>query len=739
MNTVRHVTHRRLERYVSAWIYLIAFLSGRVAGQGQELAGEVAAKPPVAAVRPTELREHGVVRVDPYYWMRERDDPAVLAYLQAENQYVDQVLAPTRALQEELFQELKAREPRTEVSAPYPEGTWWYYSRLEDGQQYRVHCRRPGPAGPFTPPEPAAVKQLAHPSEDEQILVDVNLLAEGHDFCSMPGVEVTTDGRTMAYAVDFVGRRKYAVRFRDLDSGKYLTETLHDVTPDIVWAEDHKTLFYVRQDPETLRAYQVFRHRLGTDPASDVLVYQEDDPEFSVGLGKTRSRDYVIIASHQTLSSEYRLVDARHPDQAPVVFSPRRADHDYSVDHLGDRFYIVTNDHAPNFRCAATEKPGTPVSEWQEIVPHRADVLLNGVVLLNDWLVAVEEHRAATQLRVLDRNGKALYPLEFDESAYAVFPSPIAEPDTPWLRVVYMSMSTPSRTYDCNLATRERVLVKEQEVRGGFDRENYRCERLWAKAGDGTEVPISLVRRRDTPIDGTAPLLLYGYGSYGSSMSPYFSASTVSLLDRGWVYAIAHVRGGQEMGRAWYEDGKLLRKKNTFTDFIDVAEFLVRERFADPKKVFAMGGSAGGLLMGAVVNMRPDLFRGVIAEVPFVDVVTTMLDDSIPLTTGEYDEWGDPHEKQYFDYMLSYSPYDQVQTADYPHLLVTTGLHDSQVQYWEPAKWVAKLRARKTDDHVLLLKTNMDAGHGGASGRFDRHRETALRYAFLLHLATQEP
>jgi oligopeptidase B len=502
-----------------------------------------------------------------------------------------------------------------------------------------------------------------------------------------------------------------------------------------VWAEDNQTLFYVRQDPQTLRAYQVYRHKLGTDPAQDTLVYQEDDPEFSVGLEKTRSRKYIVIGSRQTLSNEYRLIDAFHPEQPLKLFATRQPNHEYQIDHINDTFYIVSNHQARNFRCLKASAPGLPVDQWQEVIPHRPEVLLESVVLFDRWLLAVERFDASTRLRVLDLAGNEDHSIAFDETAFAVFPAPVERTDTPWLRLVYMSLSTPPTTYDYHMERRERVLVKQQEVLGGFDPTEYQSERLWATARDGARVPVSLVRRRDTPVDGTAPLLLYGYGSYGASMSPFFNGNIISLLDRGWIYAIAHVRGGQEMGRNWYERGKLLQKMNTFTDFIDVAKHLREEKYADPERIYAEGGSAGGLLMGAVMNLEPDLFDGIVAGVPFVDVVTTMLDDSIPLTTSEYDEWGDPNDPEYFHYMLSYSPYDNVRETAYPHLLVTTGLHDSQVQYWEPAKWVAKLRAMRTNGNLLLMKTNMSAGHGGASGRYDRHKETALRYAFLLHVS----
>jgi len=699
------------------------------------VAQQPAPPPPVAAVKPTTLELHGITRVDNYYWLRERESPEVIDYLTRENDYTSAVLAPADSLRAELFVELKGREKQADWTVPYPEGSWWYYSHTEEDQQYPIHCRRVKRDDVPAIGTGVPVADIVARDSAEQVLVDVNELAQGHEFCSVSSVEVTSDGKLMAMAVDLVGRRIYTIRFRNLETGQYLSDEILNVTSNLVWAEDNQTLFYVRQDPETLRSFQVYRHRLGTDSATDQLVFQEDDEEFNVGVGKTRSHKFIAIVSQQTLSTETWFIDAAAPDQEPVVFLPRRENHEYSVDHLGDRFYVVTNDEAENFRLAVTDAPGTPIEQWTTIIPHRADVLLEDVVLLDDWLVAVEKHEAATRLRVLDLAGQENHTITFDETAYWAIPAPIQATDTPWLRLMYMSLSTPPTYYDYNLATHERVLVKREEILGGFDATNYISTRLWATARDGARVPVSVVHRRDTPLDGTAPLLVYGYGSYGFSMDPFFSADVISLLDRGWVYAIAHVRGGQEMGRAWYENGRMQNKINTFTDFIDVTEFLVREKYGDPHRVYANGGSAGGLLMGAVVNMRPDLYHGVVAEVPFVDVVTTMLDDTIPLTTSEYDEWGNPHEKPAFDYMLSYSPYDNVVAQDYPNILVTTGLHDSQVQYWEPAKWVAKLRAMKTDNNLLLLKTNMDAGHGGASGRFDRYEETALQYAFLIHLA----
>ena len=674
-------------------------------------------RPPIATRRPHRLERHGDVRVDEYYWLRDRDDPEVRAYLEAENAYLEDRLRHVRELRERLFEEIKRRIPQTDVSAPYRDGTHRYYWRYEDGRQYRIHCRSPLDAG------------------GEQIILDVNALAEGHEFCDAAILDVSPDERLLAYAVDTVGRRRYAIRFRDLAAGADLPDVLPDVVCEAVWANDNRTLFYTRQDPVTLRPFQVLRHTLGRDVATDELVYEEGDETFSCGVGKSRSKRYVLIGSHHTLASEYRYADADRPHGGCEVFLPRERGHEYQIDHYRGRFYIRSNAAARNFRLLETPDDRTARQHWRELVPHRGDVLLEAFELFSDHLVVQERRDGLVRLRVQSWDGAGGHDVAFDEPAYDAFIDPHNRvADTQVLRFRYSSLSTPASTFDYDMRTRERTLVKRDEVLGGFDPARYRTERLHAVAADGTRVPISLVARHDTPRDGTSPLLLYGYGAYGISMDAGFRSPRLSLLDRGFVYAIAHVRGGEELGRRWYDDGKLLSKKNTFTDFIACAERLIERRYTSPERLFAMGGSAGGLLIGAVLNMRPDLFHGVVAQVPFVDVVTTMLDESIPLTTGEYDEWGDPRLQRFYDYIKSYSPYDNVSARRYPHLLVMAGLHDSQVQYWEPAKWVARLRAHKTDDNLLLLRINLDAGHGGASGRYERYRETALQYAFLLGL-----
>ena len=672
-------------------------------------------EPPRARVGPTRLETHGVVRVDDYYWLREKDDAEVTAYLEAENEYTRAVMAPTEALQETLFDEIKGRIKQTDMSVPYREGDYTYHTRYEDGREYPIYCRAPvGDDG------------------GEQVLLDVNLLAEGHDFCQVSGRQVSPDQRLLAYGTDLEGRRIHTIRIKDLTTGETLGDELTGVTSNLVWANDSRTLFYTRQDPTTLRWFRVYRHRLGAPQTDDTLVFEEPDETFNCEVGKSRSKRYLLIASYQTLSTEYRYLDADQPDGSFAVFLPRERDHEYHLDHYRDRFYIRTNRNARNFRLMEAADGQWDPARWVELIPHREDVLLGAFELFTNHLVVQERRGGLVHLSVRSWGGKGRHDIAFDEPTYDAYLSTNREPDSQVLRFGYESLTTPESTYDYDMETRARTLLKREEVLGDFDPSRYRAERLTATAPDGESVPISLVFRVGTPRDGTNPVLLYGYGAYGISIDATFNSARLSLLDRGFVFAIAHVRGGQELGRRWYDEGRLGHKPNTFSDFIACAEYLVAERFTSAAHLFAMGVSAGGLLIGAVCNMRPDLFAGAVAKVPFVDVVTTMLDDSIPLTTGEYDEWGNPHERAAFDDILAYSPYDNVEAKDYPSLLVLAGLHDSQVQYWEPAKWVAKLRALKTDTNPLLLKTNMDAGHGGVSGRYRQYRETALQYAFLL-------
>ena len=672
-------------------------------------------EPPCARVAPMRLETHGVVRVDDYYWLRERDNPEVVAYLEAENEYTRALMAPTEALQETLFAEIKGRIKQTDVSVPYREGDYTYHTRYADGLEYPIYCRTPiGDDG------------------TEAVLLDVNLLAEGHDFCKVSGREVSPDQRLLAYATDFEGRRIHTIRITDLATGETLGDELTGVTSNLVWANDSRTLFYARQDPTTLRWFRIYRHTLGASQADDTLVYEESDETFNCEVGKSRSKRYLLIASYQTISTEYRYLDAARPDGPFTVFLPRARDHEYHLDHYRDRFYVRTNRDARNFKLMETADGRSDPAAWVELIPHREDVLLGAFELFTDHLVVQERRNGLVHLRVHPWVGEGAHEIVFDEPAYDAYLSTNREPGTRVLRFGYESLTTPVSTYDYDMVARTRTLLKRQEVLGDFDPSRYRAERLTATAPDGESIPISLVARVGVARDGTNPVLLYGYGAYGHSMDATFNSARLSLLDRGFVFAIAHVRGGQELGRRWYDDGRLGCKRNTFSDFIACVQHLVAERLTRPDRLFAMGGSAGGLLMGAVLNMRPDLFAGAVAQVPFVDVVTTMLDDSIPLTSGEYDEWGNPHDRAAFDDILAYSPYDNVEAKDYPALLVLAGLHDSQVQYWEPAKWVAKLRALKTDGNPLLLKTSMDAGHGGVSGRYRRYRETALQYAFLL-------
>ncbi len=676
-------------------------------------------KPPIAKVVPHVLELHGHERTDDYYWLREREDPEVLAYLAAENDYTKAMTAHTNSLRATLEREMAGRIKQDDATVPVRERDFVYWSRWEQGADYPILVR----------------KSVADPQAAEQIVLDIEKLAEAHDYFETGGVDFSHNQQLLAYATDTIGRRIHTIEFKDLRTGELLPDRIENVTDELVWANDDRTLFYLRQDPTTLRSHQILRHTLGEDPADDVLVYEESDSTFDLGLWKTKSRRFVIIEATHTISSEVLLIDADNPTAPARVFSPRKPGLEYEVEHLGDWFYVRTNLDAINFRLMRTPLDATDVSHWREVVAHDPDALFEGFEPFTNYLVLALRRRGLIEYDVHPLVGGERHTIDFGEPAYVTWISDNRELDSTTLRYGYASLTTPDAIYDYELDTRRATLRKQLEVLGGFDSKDYVTERLFATADDGAEVPISLVRRRDTAVDGSAPLLLDGYGAYGSSFDAEFDAEVLSLLDRGFVYAIAHVRGGEELGRAWYEAGRLLNKRNTFTDFIDCAEHLIAQKYGDPKRLYATGASAGGLLVGAVVNMRPDLFAGVIAGVPFVDVVTTMLDDSIPLTTFEYDEWGNPTDKAYYDYMLAYSPYDNVVAQDYPALLVTAGLHDSQVQYWEPAKWVAKLRTRKTDQNVLLLRTDMSAGHGGQAGRLESLEQAAFEYAFLLDLA----
>jgi len=674
--------------------------------------------PPVAAVRPHVVASPNGDRTDDYYWLRDdkREDKDVIGYLEAENAYKAAMTAHTKALEDKVYEEIIGRIKQDDSTVPYRLRGYWYYTRFETGKEYPVYARK---AGSLEAPE--------------QVMLDGNAMAEGHGFFAIGGFAVAPGNKLLAYAEDTVGRRQYVLQFKDLATGETLPDRIENVDPSLAWAADSRSILYLQKDPETLLARRVMRHVLGTDPKQDALVYEQEDESFYTGVGTSKDEKYILIASQSTVSTEWRYARADDPALAFKVFLPRERDHEYQVDHLDGRWIIRTNWQAPNFRLmeAKVGEEGDRAN-WREIIPARADAFIHGFDVFRDFLAIEERSDAMRKIRIHPWGGGKDFYIASDETSYTTSLGRNPEIDTDVVRYEYDSLTTPTTVYDYDVRTGGRTLMKRTPVLSGYDPANYRAELVWAVARDGTKVPVSLAWRVGTPRDGTAPMLQYGYGSYGATMDPAFSVSRVSLLDRGFVYALAHIRGGQEMGRSWYEDGRLLHKKNTFTDFIDVTRWLVKQGYADGKRVSAMGGSAGGLLMGAVANMAPGDYRAIVAQVPFVDVVTTMLDDSIPLTTNEFDEWGDPKKKEYYDYMLSYSPYDNVARQAYPAMLVTTGLWDSQVQYYEPAKWVAKLRARKTDANPLLFRTSMEAGHGGKSGRFQRFREVAEEYAFIL-------
>ncbi|MEQ8359232.1 MAG: S9 family peptidase [Cytophagales bacterium] len=672
---------------------------------------------PIAKKIPKKLSKHGHTRIDNYYWLNDRENPEVLNYLEAENKYLDTILAHTKAFQQDLFEEMKGRIKEDDSSLPYRKDGFFYYSRYEEGMEYQILCRKKG-----------SLKAR------EEITLNLNELAAGYDFFNLGSSSISTNNMLMAFAIDTLGRRIYEIKFKDLKSGKFLDDVISNVTGNLAWANDNKTLFYARQDPTTLRSFQIYKHELGTNPEDDKLIYEEKDEAFGCYVWKTKSRKYLMIGSYATLSSEIRYLHTENTNGEFKVLQTREENHEYDVSHFGNEFFIRSNWKAKNFRLLKVNEDNPSKKNWEEVIPHRENTLLESIEIFKDYLVLDERSEGLTNIRVIPWAGEEYY-IDFGEEVYTAFISTNPEFDTEVLRYGYSSPTTPVSSFDYNMGTKKRKLMKQQEVIGEFSSKNYKADRSYAQAEDGTRIPISIVYRKNLRKKGKNPCLIYGYGSYGSTIDPYFSSVRLSLLDRGFVFAIAHIRGGQINGREWYEDGKFLKKENTFKDFIACSEHLIEKKYSDPNNLFAMGGSAGGLLMGAIVNMRPDLYKGIVAAVPFVDVVTTMLDESIPLTTGEYDEWGNPNDKKYYDYILSYSPYDQVKKQNYPHMLITTGLHDSQVQYWEPAKWVAKLREMKTDDNLLLLHTNMEAGHGGASGRFTSLKETAMEYAFILDLA----
>lgn len=679
---------------------------------------------PVAEKKAKELVAHGDTRIDNYYWMNDYfkkgpDSAKVVEYLTAENAYLDTMLSGSKKLREDLFAEMKARIKEKDESVPYKDNGYWYYSRFEEGKQYPIYCRK---------------KETLEAAEE--IIHDANKAAEGKNYYSASGLTVSDNNELLAIGEDDISRRLYKLRFKNLQTGEYFPETIINTQGgSYAWAADNKTVFYIKKDVTTLLGYQVWRHELGNDPSKDILIYEEKDNRHYINVGKTKSKKYILINSELSeQQSEVRFLDTSTPAGTFTVFYPRTMGLVYDVAHYNDKFYIRTNLDAQNFRLMECPLDKTSKENWKEVIAHRPDVLLESFSIFKDHLVLSERKEGLMNLRIINQKDKSDHYIQFDEPAYMANINVNPDFNTNLLRFSYQSMITPASIYDYNMDTKARELKKQQEILGGYTKEEYTTERSFATARDGKKVPVSIVYKKGIQKNGSNPLLLYAYGSYGNSMDAYFDRDILSLLNRGFVYAIAHVRGGQEMGRQWYEDGKMLKKKNTFTDFIDCGELLIKEKYTSKDHLYAMGGSAGGLLMGAITNMAPDMWQGVIAEVPFVDVITTMSDADIPLTTNEYLEWGNPANKEEYLYMKSYSPIDNVEKKSYPNLLVLTGLHDSQVQYFEPAKWVAKLRELKTDNNKLLFHTNMDAGHGGASGRFDYLKEVALQYAFLLAL-----
>ncbi len=676
------------------------------------------AKPPKAEKIPHEIVTLGDTRVDPYFWMNERNSPKVLANLRAENAYTKAMMKPTEALQKKLFNEIKGRIKEDDITVPYFDNGFYYYTRFEKDKEYPIYCRKKGSTNAV-----------------EEVLLDVNKLAKGHSYFAVSDLSISTNGQILAYGVDTLSRRKYTIYFKDLKSGKLLPTKIANTTGEVVWANDNNSTFYSIKD-ESLRPCKIMEHKLTTtDEKNDKLVFFEKDSTFDLSLYKSKTNQFIFIVSSSTMSTEYQYVNANTPDKSPTVVQPRERGLLYSAENVGSKFYIITNLGAQNFRLMEAPIATPQKKYWKEVIPHRADVLLENIDVFKNYLVIQERRQGLTNLRIINWKTKVEKTVAFGEETYTAYLDYTPDFNSNKVRYRYTSLTTPISVYDFNMDTGGKELLKREEVLDkNFKPENYEAKRLWAKASDGTMVPMSIVYRKGIKLDGTNPTLIYGYGSYGVNIDPYFSSDRLSLLDRGFVYAIAHVRGGQFLSRQWYEDGKLLRKKNTFADFIACSKHLIQQGYTSPDKLFAEGGSAGGLLMGVIANMQPDIYKGIIAEVPFVDIVTTMLDESIPLTTIEFDEWGNPKIKKYYDYMKSYSPYDNVERKAYPNMLVTSGYYDSQVQYFEPEKWVAKLRDMKTDNNLLLFNIDMEAGHGGASGRFKSLHEVAFTYAFMLHL-----
>ena len=673
---------------------------------------------PVAKKIPHELKKHGEQRVDNYFWLNQRENPEVIDYLNQEKEFYEKSTALTKQFQVDLYDEMKARIKEDDESVPYYYNGYWYITRFEKDKGYPIYSR----------------KKLKLTAEEE-ILFDCNEMAKDFAYFSMTGLSVSEDNKWISFGTDTVSRRQYTIQFKNLETNEILPYKIENTTGGATWSNDNETIFYSRNDEVTLRSDTIFKHKLHSNPENDVVVFYEKDETFDVSVYKSKSKKYLIINSSSTLTSEYQTLLSSTPDGKFKIFQKRTRELEYSISHFEDKFYIVTNkDNATNFKLMITPETATTKENWIELIPHRDDVLIEGIDIFLDYLVISERSNGLNQIKVMPWNGEEYY-LPFEIETYSVSTTTNIDFDTQMLRYSYQSLATPASLIDFNMKTKEKFVLKEQQVLGGtFDKNNYTEERIWATAEDGTKIPISMVYKKGIKKDGKNPLLLYAYGSYGVTIDPYFSTTRLSLLDRGFVYAIAHIRGGEDLGREWYEDGKLLKKKNTFTDFIDCSKFVIEQNYTSTDFLFAEGGSAGGLLMGAIINMNPELYKGVIAQVPFVDVVTTMLDDTIPLTTGEYDEWGNPNKKEYYNYMKSYSPYDNVIAQDYPNLYISTGLHDSQVQYWEPAKWIAKLRELRTNNNQLYLDINMETGHGGASGRFEALKELAKEFTFLLDL-----
>ena len=676
-------------------------------------------QPPIANKIPKELKIHGDVRVDEFYWLNDRENPEVIDYLNKENDYYKQETKHTKIFQEDLFEEMKSRIKKDDSSVPYKYNGYWYITKYEKGKDYPIYTRKKESLDSI-----------------EELLFDCNIMAKDHSYFRLVGLNISPNNQFISYGLDTTGRRQYNLRIKDLKSNKVFKEEIWNTTGSSTWANDNKTLFYSLKDETTLRSEAIYKHRLNTNPENDELVFEEKDDTFGVGVYKTKSQKYLVISSYSTLTTEYQILNANNPDGIFKVFQARTRGLEYSISHFENYFYIVSNiDNAQNFKLSKTSENNTEKANWVDVISHREDVLLEGVDIFKDFLVVSERENGLNKIKISTWDNSTSYYLPFNSETYTAYTTSNIDFETTKLRYGYQSLVTPSSVIEFDMITKEKTILKEQEVLDvDFNKEKYTSKRLWANASDGSKIPISLVHHVDTEINSNTPLLLYAYGSYGSTIDPYFSTVRLSLLNRGFVYAIAHIRGGEYMGRQWYEDGKLFKKRNTFTDFIDSSKFLINNNYTSPEHLYAMGGSAGGLLMGAVINMAPELYNGVVAQVPFVDVITTMLDDTIPLTTGEYDEWGNPNDKEYYDYIKTYSPYDNITNKMYPNLLVTTGLHDSQVQYWEPAKWVARLRDLDKNTSKLYLDTNMDAGHGGSSGRFESLKEIASVYAFLFDL-----